>query len=407
MTSRAASLLPACFLIMLSGCDLDGMIEDQIEGEIEDIVDDADISLPDTGACGSARWYADADGDGIGDPDQIAEGCEPPGADWVDVPGDCDDRAPDVHPGAAERCDGVDTDCDPQTGEGGLASRLSGGAYEDITDTLTAAGEKAVRDSDVVLCAGTWTGPFRLIGQSSLVGVGGEVIIDADGGAVAVVIQDDADAWLSDVTITGADGGEDELGGGIRCHGSARLSLTGARVTGNHAGNGGGIGSMSCDVLASATEIVGNTADYGAGVLALGGSVRLYDSVVEDNRAAVSGGALYAEGARAPLSVEVVRTSLSTNTATYAGALYLSADTTADLVSMPVRDNVADVAAGVLLYDLGEGASCDPVRRRLRGQRHRGRLGRRRLLVRRPGRALRRRLRRPGLRQPLSGRRPM
>ena len=41
----------------------------------------------------------------------------PPVADDVDRDGvgraeDCDDRRYDIHPGAAERCDGYDNDCD-------------------------------------------------------------------------------------------------------------------------------------------------------------------------------------------------------------------------------------------------------------------------------------------------------
>ena len=60
-------------------------------------------------------WYADADGDGWGDPDTTAEVCDAPegySADGSAGLEDCDDTRADVHPGAAEFCDGVDTDCD-------------------------------------------------------------------------------------------------------------------------------------------------------------------------------------------------------------------------------------------------------------------------------------------------------
>ncbi|MFH1467059.1 MAG: MopE-related protein [Pseudomonadota bacterium] len=56
-------------------------------------------------------WYADADGDGFGDPTAPEAGCEPPSGFVADF-SDCDDTDPDVHPGADEWCDGVDTDCD-------------------------------------------------------------------------------------------------------------------------------------------------------------------------------------------------------------------------------------------------------------------------------------------------------
>ncbi|MCB9683044.1 MAG: FG-GAP repeat protein [Alphaproteobacteria bacterium] len=64
--------------------------------------DDADPALP-------ALWHDDLDGDGHG---------APPGA-WDCVPAgrvasgdDCDDQRAHVHPGAPERCDGRDDDCD-------------------------------------------------------------------------------------------------------------------------------------------------------------------------------------------------------------------------------------------------------------------------------------------------------
>ena len=56
-------------------------------------------------------WYADLDGDGFGVTDAPALGCEP-GEDRAPVDGDCDDDDAYVHPEAAERCNGVDDDCD-------------------------------------------------------------------------------------------------------------------------------------------------------------------------------------------------------------------------------------------------------------------------------------------------------
>ncbi|MEQ1567138.1 MAG: MopE-related protein [Myxococcota bacterium] len=56
-------------------------------------------------------WYADLDGDGFGDPDDVQQACERPEA-YVALPTDCDDRAPEVHPEAIDACNGVDDDCD-------------------------------------------------------------------------------------------------------------------------------------------------------------------------------------------------------------------------------------------------------------------------------------------------------
>jgi hypothetical protein len=56
-------------------------------------------------------YYADADGDGYGDPRSVryATGAT---AGYTRQTGDCDDRDASVHPGATELCNGRDDDCD-------------------------------------------------------------------------------------------------------------------------------------------------------------------------------------------------------------------------------------------------------------------------------------------------------
>ncbi len=56
-------------------------------------------------------WYADADADGFGDPAAPITACDAPD-DYVQTANDCDDADAEIHPGAAEICDGVDQDCD-------------------------------------------------------------------------------------------------------------------------------------------------------------------------------------------------------------------------------------------------------------------------------------------------------
>jgi hypothetical protein len=56
-------------------------------------------------------YYADADGDGYGDPGTVRYATGPtPG--YTRRVGDCDDTAVRVHPGAVEACNGRDDDCD-------------------------------------------------------------------------------------------------------------------------------------------------------------------------------------------------------------------------------------------------------------------------------------------------------
>ncbi|MCB9761407.1 MAG: hypothetical protein H6739_16310 [Alphaproteobacteria bacterium] len=61
--------------------------------------------------------FADLDGDGWGDDDNLVEACGPTeGA--VERGGDCDDNNPDRYPRAPEQCDGQDQDCDAGVDEG-------------------------------------------------------------------------------------------------------------------------------------------------------------------------------------------------------------------------------------------------------------------------------------------------
>ena len=65
--------------------------------------------------CVATTWYADVDADGFGDASTAVSSCTRPttgGIDWVPVAGDCNDIQDSIHPGAPERCDGVDQDCD-------------------------------------------------------------------------------------------------------------------------------------------------------------------------------------------------------------------------------------------------------------------------------------------------------
>lgn len=57
-------------------------------------------------------WYEDGDGDGWGRSDVVVASCETDKRDHSREKGDCDDGDRSVHPGADERCNGRDDDCD-------------------------------------------------------------------------------------------------------------------------------------------------------------------------------------------------------------------------------------------------------------------------------------------------------
>jgi len=57
-------------------------------------------------------YYADADGDGYGDPTSTTTSCSGAPIGYVVDNTDCDDAFATVYPGATEICDGLDNDCD-------------------------------------------------------------------------------------------------------------------------------------------------------------------------------------------------------------------------------------------------------------------------------------------------------
>ncbi|UJR82608.1 putative metal-binding motif-containing protein [Sandaracinus amylolyticus] len=106
--------------------------------------DDCDGTVDE--ATSTLTWYRDADGDGFGDPSATSRACAPP-AGHVLIALDCDDGDAEVHPAAAERCNGEDDDCN-----GRADFRVDRGDYEDDDHDLrpdaACSEDESVADCD-------------------------------------------------------------------------------------------------------------------------------------------------------------------------------------------------------------------------------------------------------------------
>ncbi|MEQ1570172.1 MAG: MopE-related protein, partial [Myxococcota bacterium] len=100
--------------------DLDGLGDATVAGFVCPapgwVVDATDCDDADAASGSLGLYWTDSDGDGFGAGDATTV-CGPPGDGQVEVDGDCDDAAGDVHPGADDPPGGGDTNCDGLDGD--------------------------------------------------------------------------------------------------------------------------------------------------------------------------------------------------------------------------------------------------------------------------------------------------
>ena len=104
-----------CFTVAQGDCDDADADANPDAAEVCDEVDNDCDELVDEE--GGGTYYADNDGDGYGDIEDAEQACDRP-TDFVDNGADCDDEDADVYPGADERANGEDDNCDGTEDEG-------------------------------------------------------------------------------------------------------------------------------------------------------------------------------------------------------------------------------------------------------------------------------------------------
>ncbi len=111
-STTTACAAPAGYLADNTDCDDTSADVSPAEVELcNGVDDDCDGTVDEDDAGDSLPWYADAAGDGFGDPASTVESCAAPSG-YVSDSDDCDDTSADVSPGDIEVCNGIDDDCD-------------------------------------------------------------------------------------------------------------------------------------------------------------------------------------------------------------------------------------------------------------------------------------------------------
>jgi hypothetical protein len=283
------------------------------------------------------------------DPDADDDGYLPPE--------ECDDSDPDVYPGAPERCNGIDDDCDPVTVEDGVVSVDGQGSFASIGEAVAAAAP----GSEVRVCAGTWPETVTIDQDLTLVAQEGAAVTIIDAGAAGPVVSVDAgEVGITGFTLTG--GSSLGQGGGLSVFGEDPVTVDSCVITGNQSTDGAGIYTYGgAQLTLVQTTISDNIGGIGGGVAMNGDSL---SSSLSMTGCTVSSNVVDEAGAGFVLvevpDVQIDSTSIVDNVSLDGGGFTVSGSTITLTNSAVLRNTANGQGGGLLLYPgIGEVTSVD------------------------------------------------
>ncbi len=383
--------LIAAFLLCACGSDKgkitdSGVVEVPCEPaeEVCNGVDDDCDGRVDEDATDAPTWYTDLDGDGYGQDGSGEASCTEPSTASTQ-PGDCNDADGAVHPGADERCNGADDDCDEDIDEDPVDSELAytdadGDGYGDpatavdrcpVDDELVTTGDDcndadaSIHPNATELCndldddcdsstsedqtalwhpadgspAEDWTAAL-LAGSSSEA----TVLLIEDPGRLDVCPGTWAATFRvrADLDLVGLGTAPDEVvfdGTSLQGVVIARTD-TGADVSIENLtlSNGAGVGAVLGELTA------------GGGIECVGERTLTLDAVTLSDSSADVGAGLFVDGC----TVIAQGVQIHDNDADYYGGGIAVLSGSVDLVESDVRENRADFGGGLAVVDLEE-----------------------------------------------------
>jgi hypothetical protein len=181
---------------------------------------------------------------------------------------------------------------------------------------------------------------LKIIGQGG--GDEPRVTIDANGSDRILTLEPDSDATLARLRLTGGSV-EDGNGGAVEAR-NATLTVIDSVIEDNAVSSpyrGGGIYNEDGSVTLSDCVVRANSAGYGGGISASGGTTDIVGSSIEANTAASSsGGGIHAYG-----TLRIVDSTLKGNESAWSGGAVYGSNLT--LTDSTVKDNAAIYGGGI------------------------------------------------------------